>query len=36
VKAYAEDIDIHYAYASEVFGVPIESMDKERAGGRKP
>jgi len=28
-KAYAEDIDIHALTASEVFGVPIEGMDKE-------
>lgn len=28
-RAYAEDIDIHTLTASEVFGVPIESMDKE-------
>ena len=29
VKAYAENIDIHAMTASEVFGVPIENMDKE-------
>jgi len=29
MRAYAEDIDIHTLTASEVFGVPIESMDKE-------
>ena len=28
-KAYAEEIDIHTLTASEVFGVPIEAMDKE-------
>jgi DNA polymerase-1 len=28
-RAYAEEIDIHTLTASEVFGVPIESMDKE-------
>ena len=28
-RAYAEDIDIHTLTASEVFGVPAESMDKE-------
>jgi len=29
MRAYAEDIDIHTLTASEVFGVPIERMDKE-------
>jgi DNA polymerase I len=29
LKAYAENIDIHTMTASEVFGVPIEAMDKE-------
>ncbi len=29
VRAYAEDIDIHTLTASEVFGVPVEGMDKE-------
>jgi len=29
MRAYAEDIDIHTLTASEVFGVPIETMDKE-------
>jgi DNA polymerase-1 len=29
VNAYAENIDIHAMTASEVFGVPIENMDKE-------
>jgi DNA polymerase I len=28
-RAYAEEIDIHTLTASEVFGVPIEGMDKE-------
>ena len=28
-RAYAEDIDIHTLTASEVFGVPIDQMDKE-------
>ena len=28
-RAYAEEIDIHTLTASEVFGVPIESMNKE-------
>ncbi|MGD0890033.1 MAG: DNA polymerase I [Terracidiphilus sp.] len=35
VKAYAEDIDIHTMTASEVFGVPIENMDKETRGRAK-
>jgi DNA polymerase I len=35
VKAYAEDIDIHTLTASEVFGVSIESMDKETRGRAK-
>ena len=35
VKAYAEYIDIHTLTASEVFGVPIESMDKETRGRAK-
>jgi DNA polymerase-1 len=35
VKAYLEDIDIHTLTASEVFGVPIESMDKETRGRAK-
>ena len=34
-RAYAEDIDIHTLTASEVFGVPIESMDKETRGRAK-
>ena len=29
IRAYAEDIDIHTLTASEVFGVPVETMDKE-------
>lgn len=29
MRAYEEDIDIHTLTASEVFGVPIDSMDKE-------
>jgi DNA polymerase-1 len=29
IRAYAENIDIHTLTASEVFGVPIETMDKE-------
>ena len=29
IRAYAEDIDIHTLTASEVFGVPIDTMDKE-------
>ncbi len=29
MRAYAENIDIHTLTASEVFGVPIEQMDKE-------
>ena len=28
-KAYAEEIDIHALTASEVFGVPLDTMDKE-------
>jgi len=35
VKAYAENIDIHTMTASEVFGVPIENMDKETRGRAK-
>jgi DNA polymerase-1 len=35
VKAYAEDIDIHALTASEVFGVAIETMDKETRGRAK-
>jgi DNA polymerase-1 len=29
MRAYAEDIDIHTLTASEVFGVPVDKMDKE-------
>ncbi len=29
LKAYRENVDIHTLTASEVFGIPIESMDKE-------
>ena len=29
LRAYAEEIDIHTMTASEVFGVPVESMDKQ-------
>jgi len=35
MKAYAEEIDIHTLTASEVFGVPIEQMDKETRGRAK-
>jgi len=35
MRAYAEDIDIHALTASEVFGVPIEQMDKETRGRAK-
>jgi DNA polymerase-1 len=35
MRAYAEDIDIHTLTASEVFGVPIEAMDKETRGRAK-
>jgi DNA polymerase-1 len=34
-RAYAEEIDIHTLTASEVFGVPIEAMDKETRGRAK-
>jgi DNA polymerase-1 len=34
-KAYEEDIDIHTLTASEVFGVPIDAMDKETRGRAK-
>lgn len=34
-KAYSEDIDIHTLTASEVFGVPIDQMDKETRGRAK-
>jgi DNA polymerase-1 len=29
IRAYAEEIDIHTLTASEVFGVPVDGMDKE-------
>ena len=29
IRAYAEDMDIHTLTASEVFGVPVDTMDKE-------
>ena len=35
MRAYAEDIDIHTLTASEVFGVPIETMDRETRGRAK-
>jgi DNA polymerase-1 len=35
VNAYAENIDIHTLTASEVFGVPAETMDKETRGRAK-
>jgi DNA polymerase-1 len=35
MRAYAEDIDIHTLTASEVFGVPIDTMDKETRGRAK-
>jgi DNA polymerase-1 len=35
MRAYAEEIDIHTLTASEVFGVPIENMDKETRGRAK-
>ena len=34
-RAYTEGIDIHTLTASEVFGVPVESMDKETRGRAK-
>ena len=34
-RAYREDIDIHTLTASEVFGVPIDQMDKETRGRAK-
>ena len=34
-RAYSEEIDIHALTASEVFGVPLESMDKETRGRAK-
>jgi DNA polymerase-1 len=35
IRAYEESIDIHTLTASEVFGVAIESMDKETRGRAK-
>jgi DNA polymerase I len=35
MRAYAENIDIHTLTASEVFGVPIDAMDKETRGRAK-
>ena len=35
MRAYAEDIDIHTLTASEVFGIPVERMDKETRGRAK-
>jgi DNA polymerase-1 len=35
MRAYAENIDIHTLTASEVFGVPVEKMDKETRGRAK-
>ncbi len=35
MRAYTEGIDIHTLTASEVFGVPIETMDKETRGRAK-
>jgi DNA polymerase-1 len=35
VRAYEQDIDIHTLTASEVFGVPAETMDKETRGRAK-
>jgi DNA polymerase I len=35
LRAYTEGIDIHTLTASEVFGVPIETMDKETRGRAK-
>ena len=35
MRAYAENIDIHALTASEVFGVPVEKMDKETRGRAK-
>jgi DNA polymerase I len=35
LRAYSEDIDIHTLTASEVFGVPVEGMDKETRGRAK-
>ena len=35
MRAYTEGIDIHTLTASEVFGVPIDKMDKETRGRAK-
>jgi DNA polymerase I len=35
IRAYTEGIDIHTLTASEVFGVPVEGMDKETRGRAK-
>ena len=35
LHAYRNDIDIHTLTASEVFGVPPETMDKETRGRAK-
>jgi DNA polymerase-1 len=35
LRAYSEDIDIHTLTASEVFGVPVDGMDKETRGRAK-
>ncbi len=35
MRAFAENIDIHTLTASEVFGVPIDKMDKETRGRAK-
>ncbi len=35
MRAYEENIDIHKLTASEVFGVPIDTMDKETRGRAK-
>jgi DNA polymerase-1 len=35
LRAYEQDIDIHTLTASEVFGVPAETMDKETRGRAK-
>jgi DNA polymerase-1 len=35
MRAYSEEIDIHTLTASEVFGVPVDKMDKETRGRAK-
>jgi len=35
MRAYAENIDIHTLTASEVFGIPVDKMDKETRGRAK-